>query len=198
MAAVTTKRSKASAVKQASIQDTNAFLQSLPEKPKEDLSLREAVEQMRDSVQAALAKGYTYQELAAMLTEKGIRISAFTLKNYVPSGRRRSTKEQPAKATPKRGRKSKAETEAQVTTDEEKAAKDLKSEAPAATPSTSKDAAKTPAKTGRGRGKATTAAKAKSGSEATVKQPTAKQGRTTTTKSDSKPAPTRGRKKAGA
>lgn len=198
MAAVTTKRSKASAVKQASIQDTNAFLQSLPEKPKEDLSLRESVEQMRDSVRAALAKGYTYQELAAMLTEKGIRISAFTLKNYVPSGRRRSTKEHPAKAIPKRGRKSKAETEASLASSAEKATNHAKAETVVTTVSTSKETAKAPAKTPRGRGKATTAARTKSSSEATVKQPTAKRGHTPATKTDGKPATTRGRKKTGA
>ncbi|MDX2230666.1 MAG: hypothetical protein NW220_13575 [Leptolyngbyaceae cyanobacterium bins.349] len=197
MAAVTTKRSKASAVKQASIQDTNAFLQSLPEKPKEDLSLREAVEQMRDSVRGALAKGYTYQELAAMLTEKGIKISAFTLKNYVPSGRRRSTKEQPPKAAPRRGRKSKAEMDEFATATPEKAPSDTKPVAIAAAPTLDEEPAKTPTKAPRGRAKATTAAKAKSGSEATVKQP-AKRGRAATSTTTTKPATPRGRKKAGA
>ncbi|MDX2244387.1 MAG: hypothetical protein NW224_27245 [Leptolyngbyaceae cyanobacterium bins.302] len=204
MAAVTTKRPKASAVKQASIKDTNAFLQSLPEKPKEDLSLREAVEQMRDSVRGALAKGYTYQELAAMLTEKGIRISAFTLKNYVPSGRRRSTKEQVDKVAPKRGRKSKAEVGeiAVASLEASKEPSGTHSKNGTAPVAASKEKApKAPAKAPRGRGKATTAAKAKSGSEAeaTVKQPATRRRRSTTVATaDSKPTTTRGRKKAGA
>lgn len=193
MAAVTTKRSKASAVKQASIKDTNAFLQSLPDKPKEDLSLREAVEQMRDSVRGALAKGYTYQELAAMLTDKGIKISAFTLKNYVPSGRRRSLKEQAAKQPVQRRGRKKAEapaaTPALVVETPSSAAKN------GATPQTTEEAAKPAAKTPRGRSKVTTAAKAKSGSEATVKQPAAKPKRTTATPAASKSTSTRGRKK---
>jgi hypothetical protein len=203
MAAVTTKRTKASAVKQASIKDTNAFLESLPEKPKEDLSLREAVEQMRESVRGALAKGYSYQELAAMLTDQGIRISAFTLKNYVPSGRRRSLKDQQtAKPVQRRGRKA-AGVEA----------------ADESTPATSKEATASAAKNGgvsskatqdeskttkapRGRAKATTAAKAKSSSEATVKEsviqePTIKRRRATRTANAANTlTSTRGRKKA--
>lgn len=194
MAAVPTKRPKASAVKQASIKDTNAFLQSLPEKPKEDLSLREAVEQMRDSVRGALAKGYTYQELAAMLTEKGIKISAFTLKNYVPSGRRRSSKEQVDKAVPKRGRKTKAEVGEEVVAKEAPVATTKNGSAPTVeTPAA-------PAKTPRGRGKTATAAKTKTGSEATVKQPTTRRTASTAAKSAAKPATTtktpRSRKKA--
>lgn len=186
MAAVTTKRSKASAVKQASIKDTNAFLESLPEKPKEDLSLREAVEQMRDSVRGALAKGYTYQELAAMLTDKGIRISAFTLKNYVPSGRRRSLKEQPeVKPVQRRTRK--------TTTAEVAPSKEVAAINGAAAKVVAEEALKPP-KAPRGRAKSTTAAKAQSSSEATIKEPVAKRRRATS--AATKPATTRGRKKA--
>lgn len=185
MAAVTTKRSKASAVKQASIKDTNAFLESLPEKPKEDLSLREAVEQMRDSVRGALAKGYTYQELAAMLTDQGIRISAFTLKNYVPSGRRRSLKDQPAaKPVQRRTRKAAAETAP---------SKDLAATNGAAAKVV--EEAPKPPKAPRGRAKSTTAAKAQSSSEATIKEPVAKRRRATAAATP-KPATTRGRRKA--
>jgi len=194
MAAVTTKRTKASAVKQASIKDTSAFLESLPEKPKEDLSLREAVEQMRDSVRGALAKGYTYQELAAMLTDKGIRISAFTLKNYVPSGRRRSLKEAAEKPVQRRGRKkADASAPAPEPVVEVSASAAKNGSAPAKTKAA--DAVKAPAKTPRGRGQATTAAKTKSASEATVKQPTTK-GKRTTAPTDAKPSSTRSRKKA--
>ncbi|MBF2029616.1 MAG: hypothetical protein IGS48_23130 [Oscillatoriales cyanobacterium C42_A2020_001] len=205
MAAVTTKRSKASAVKQASIKDTNAFLQSLPEKPKEELSLREAIDQMRDSVRGALAKGYTYQELAAMLTEKGIKISAFTLKNYVPSGRRRSTKEQPVKTGTGRGRKAKADADTSASskagaTKAESSAKSLGSAGNSTKAANNTTATST--KTTRGYGKATTAAKAKTGSEATVKQPTPKRTASTAAKTvkeaQSKPASTRGRRKPSA
>ncbi len=187
MPAVPTKRPKAAAVKQSSIQDTNAFLQALPDKPKEELSLREAVEQMRDSVRSALAKGYTYQELAAMLTEKGIKISAFTLKNYVPSGRRRSSKDMAEKeaAPKKRGRRSKAEMEAARAAAEAAAADTPLNGAAAAAP-----------KATRGRKKGSVAAKTAAEPEATVKKPTTRRRQSPAAAStESKPA-TRGRKKA--
>jgi len=92
------KRTRATTVSPDSVEQATVFLQELPEKPKEDLSLREAVGQMQDSLKAALAKGYSYDELAKMLAEQGIQISAFTLKNYVPSGKRSASKGKPRKS----------------------------------------------------------------------------------------------------
>jgi len=86
------KRTRATTVSPESVEQAATFLEELPDKPKEDLSLREAVGQMQDSLKAALAKGYSYEELAQMLGNQGIQISAFTLKNYVPSGKRSITK----------------------------------------------------------------------------------------------------------
>jgi hypothetical protein len=92
MAESTTKRPKSTIVRQEMVDKTGAFLEDLPEKPRDELSLREAVNRLQDSIKTALAKGYTYQEIAEMLTEQGIKISAFTLKNYVPAGRRQAAK----------------------------------------------------------------------------------------------------------
>ncbi len=86
------KRSRSTIVNADSVEQASLFLQELPEKQKENLSLREAVGQMQDSIKAALNKGYTYDELAKMLASQGIQISAFTLKNYVPSGKRSASK----------------------------------------------------------------------------------------------------------
>lgn len=86
--AAKTKRSRATLVKQSAVKDAEAFLKALPEKTKEDLSLKEAVNKLKEPLQAALAKGYSYQELAAQLENQGIHISATTLKNYLPSGKR--------------------------------------------------------------------------------------------------------------
>jgi septum formation inhibitor MinC len=93
MTAATRGRSKAVNVNKQSVEQAGSYLQELPEKPKENLSLREAVGQLRDQIQAALAKGYSYDDLAKMLTEKGIEISATTLKSYVPAGKRQSNKD---------------------------------------------------------------------------------------------------------
>lgn len=86
--AAAAKRSRGTIVQQSMIESTQSFLQTLPEKAKEDLSLKETALKLKAPLQAALAKGYTYEELAAMLKEKGISISAATLKNYVPTGKR--------------------------------------------------------------------------------------------------------------
>lgn len=169
MATATSKRTKAASVKHASLEQTGAFLQALPEKPKEALSLKEAIAQLQEPIRAALVKGYSYQELAAMLAEKGIHISAFTLKNYVPSGKRRSSKEQAkAKTASRPGRKAKEQQSTLV---------DMPAKSPRSTAgktarsktSTSSDSSST-SKPSRGR-KTTTAAKTKVDTGATVKQP---------------------------
>jgi hypothetical protein len=194
MAVATGKRPKAAVVKQEAIDNTSAFLQSLPDKPKEDMSLREAIEQMREPLRAALLKGYTYQELAAMLSDQGIKISAFTLKNYVPSGRRRAAKElaaaAAAKATTGRGKRKTATADLATQIASLPAAKDPQPE-PETPP-----AEAAPKKTGRtGQGRAT-AAKAKSDSGSTVKQPAAKPSSRTATKATPAKAPaSKGRKK---
>jgi hypothetical protein len=194
MPVATGKRPKAAVVRQEAIDNTSAFLQSLPDKPKEDMSLREAIEQMREPLRAALMKGYTYQELAAMLSDQGINISAFTLKNYVPSGRRRSAKEQAAaaKALTGRGRKKSVTSDVAATIASLPAAKAEEPEPEAEEPAIAEAAPKKPA---RGNGRAT-AAKAKSDSGSMVKQSAAKGGTRASSKAAStKAAPARGRKK---
>ncbi len=194
MAVVTEKRQKAVAVKQSSIGNTSAFLESLPEKPKEDLSLREAIDQLREPLRAALSRGYTYLELAEMLTEKGIKISAFTLKNYVPSGKRRANKEKEvaAKVGTRRGRKNQAvesagvELDAQLSKVEEAPDKLSVSESVKNELEKSEKAPQTPK---------ASAAKTKADDESTVKQPTATKSRAASTK---KLTSTQSRKKPSA
>jgi len=182
MVEATEKRQKAIAVKQSSIGNTSAFLESLPEKPKEDLSLREAIDQLREPLRAALLRGYTYLELAEMLTEKGIKISAFTLKNYVPSGKRRANKEKEAAAAKvgnRRGRKNQAvesvsaELDTQPSKLAETPAKLSVDEAIRTELETSEKAPQT---------QKASAAKTKADDESTVKQPTATKSRTASTK----------------
>ncbi len=113
MATATRQRSRASLVKPENIGSAITFLQELPEKPKEDLSLKAAVGQMQQSIRETLAKGYSYDDIAKMLSEKGIVISALTLKNYVPSGKRQTSKAK-AKRTKKSSEKA-AETVKEMT-----------------------------------------------------------------------------------
>jgi len=92
MAPSTQKRSRSTAVSFNHVEQASSFLADLPSRPKTDLSLREAMHLIQDSIRAALAKGYSYQELSEILGKHGIPISAFTLKNYVPSGKRLMSK----------------------------------------------------------------------------------------------------------
>jgi hypothetical protein len=93
----TSKRFKTAGVHKKSIEQASAFLQTLPAKPKENWSLREAVYQLRGEIKAALAKGYSYEDLSSILTDKGVGISASTLKNYVPSSKQQAAKDLAAK-----------------------------------------------------------------------------------------------------
>jgi hypothetical protein len=180
MAATTKSRPKASAVTRNTVQNAGSFLETLPDKPKEELSLRESMGHLREPIQAALAKGYSYQDLADLLGKQGISISATTLKNYVPSGKRQAAKEKKAtasKTTTKRGRKPKA------------------SSAPApATPDTDSLAAsngKAPSKAGAASSsRKTTATKAKTTPTPRAKTSTRTKSTTTATASS-----TRGRRK---
>lgn len=75
-------------VSQSALSGASSSLQSLPAKPKENWSLREAVSVLQESISAALAKGYSYEEIAKMLSGKGVDISASSLKSYLSAARR--------------------------------------------------------------------------------------------------------------
>ena len=72
-------------VQQESIEQATSLLEQLPEKPKEVWSLREAIELLQDSISTALARGYSHEEIAALLADKNIKISVSSLKRYLAS-----------------------------------------------------------------------------------------------------------------
>lgn len=83
------KKTTASAtVTKSAIDYATSTLVDLPEKPKENWSLREAVAHLQVQISSALSKGYSYEEVARMLTEKGIEISASSLKSYLSAAKR--------------------------------------------------------------------------------------------------------------
>jgi hypothetical protein len=77
-------------VSKSAIDSATSTLQGLPEKPKESWSLREAVSVLQESISAALSKGYSYEEVATMLSTKGVDISASSLKSYLSAAKRQS------------------------------------------------------------------------------------------------------------
>ncbi|HEY9626422.1 MAG TPA: hypothetical protein V6C84_03905 [Coleofasciculaceae cyanobacterium] len=103
MATATLKRTRAGNVPQTALNQVGSLLQDLPEKTKEQISLREAVSQLQDIIKAALAKGYSYEDVATLLAEVAIVISPTTLKRYVlTNGSRTTRKQTSSKAKTKR------------------------------------------------------------------------------------------------
>jgi len=94
---------RASVVKPEVMGQVAGFLNELPDKPKDQLSLKEAIAELLEPIQAAFSKGYTYPEIADILRDHGIQISAFTLKSYVPRGRKQSSAKKTT--TPRKTRK---------------------------------------------------------------------------------------------
>jgi len=82
----------ATLVTKTAIDQASEALQSLPEKTKEKLSLREAVDVLRDHITAALDKGYSYEDIAVMLAKQGVSIAPSSLKHYLARSNRQLKK----------------------------------------------------------------------------------------------------------
>lgn len=109
----TTRRSpNATLVTKNSIDQAAEALQELPEKTKEKLSLREAVDVLRDHITAALDKGYSYEDIAVMLAKQGVSIAPSSLKHYLARSNRQLRSKTGA-TQPRRRRTSKASIEAE-------------------------------------------------------------------------------------
>lgn len=115
MATATRNRPKAVSVSKTAIDQVGSLLQDLSAKPKEGMSLREAIDQLREPIQSAMAKGYNYEDIIAVLAESGIPTTAATVKRYVSLSDPRKRK-----APAKRGRRADA-AEAPTTTRKPKA-----------------------------------------------------------------------------
>ncbi|NJO78550.1 MAG: hypothetical protein HC827_08485 [Cyanobacteria bacterium RM1_2_2] len=72
------------------IDQATAALQDLPDKPKENVSLREAVDLLQDDIIAALNKGYSYEEMTEVLSQQGISIAPSSLKHYLARSKRQA------------------------------------------------------------------------------------------------------------
>jgi hypothetical protein len=67
-------------------------LEQLETKPKSELNLRESIFFLKDKLNSALKKGYSYQDLSEVLSEQKILISAATLKQYLTDmGKKKSS-----------------------------------------------------------------------------------------------------------
>ena len=71
---------------------TLSKLDSLEQKQKSELTLRESIYLLRDKLRAALKKGYSYEDLSEILEAEGILVSAATLKQYLTETKKEVTK----------------------------------------------------------------------------------------------------------
>lgn len=74
-------------VPRAKLKKAARSLDKLPEPQKQELTLREAISELRDSIRAALRKGYSYNDLSRILAKQGIDISPHTLPEYLREAR---------------------------------------------------------------------------------------------------------------
>ncbi|NJR64732.1 MAG: hypothetical protein HC772_04445 [Leptolyngbyaceae cyanobacterium CRU_2_3] len=119
MAVATGRRPKAISVSKQAVDLAGSLLQQLPDKPKENLSLRDAIDQLQEEIKDALSKGYTYIDVALLLADKGIVISPATLKRYVSMGRSKATKARKASGASGIRRPRKAQIDSTELLDEE-------------------------------------------------------------------------------
>lgn len=74
-------------------------LAKLPEKKSSELSYREAVFEQSETLLAALKRGYSYEDLAAVFSNGGIKISTSTLKRYLREARKNTASQNKTTAT---------------------------------------------------------------------------------------------------
>lgn len=88
MANSTKRSSSSTSVSQSALKQALATLENLPARPKEHLSLRATIELLQDTINAALDKGYNYEEVSELLSRQGIHIAPSSLKYYMTRVRR--------------------------------------------------------------------------------------------------------------
>lgn len=75
-------------ISKTAIEQVSLKLKDLPEKPKENLSLREAISELHGSITTALNRGYSYDEVVKILSSQGVSITVASLKRYLAAARK--------------------------------------------------------------------------------------------------------------
>lgn len=91
----------AAQISNSTLEKATLALQALPEKPKENLSLRETIFELQGIIRAALDKGYTYEDIAALLNNQGVSIAPSSLRYYINQTSRSIKSTTRAKGTPR-------------------------------------------------------------------------------------------------
>lgn len=103
-------------VKRTAIQQSVEVLKGLPVKEREELALREAIYEMLPELEGVLARGYSLDEVAGILSQNGVSIKGATLKTYLREGRKQRSRKRsrPARS---RGRVAEKSQESSVSGD---------------------------------------------------------------------------------
>jgi hypothetical protein len=64
----------------------------LPPKPQEGLSLKQVILKSRPMINRALKRGYSHDEVAAILTEEGVPVKGATLRQYLTESKPKKSK----------------------------------------------------------------------------------------------------------
>jgi hypothetical protein len=70
-------------IKKSTIEENRERLLNAPVKEKEDFSLQEAIHDMATEINQILDRGYSYEEIATMLSDGGIDVKPTTLRQYL-------------------------------------------------------------------------------------------------------------------
>jgi len=168
MTTQTLKRTRAKFVSKQTVEQVGILLQELPEKTSDSHSLRQTVEQLRETIEAALAKGYSYEDLVSILAQQGIDIQPSTLKRYILTGSTRSkTKRSTSGKT--QTRQTRKQSESAATTEE--SLETAETSAPTATTSSKKKTKAVAEKRGRAAAKVSPQPTATETAEAQPKTP---------------------------
>ena len=82
------KRTKRMMITRSLADRLSQKLEQLPEKKKTELTPKELIFEKSEQLDSALAKGYDYDDLVALLKEDGIQLSKTTLRQYLSEARK--------------------------------------------------------------------------------------------------------------
>jgi hypothetical protein len=85
-------------IKKSTIEENRQRLLNAPVKEKEDFSLQEAIHNMAAEINQILERGYSYEEIATMLSDGGIDVKPTTLRQYLAQVPKATGKAKPKKS----------------------------------------------------------------------------------------------------
>jgi hypothetical protein len=204
MAKIKRRASGTATISKTAIEQVGLKLKDLPEKPKENLSLREAILELHDSITTALNRGYSYDEVVKHLATQGVSITVASLKRYLAAARK-EVAEQPRRTrrTSTRTRKTQLEKQAEALSMAASPANPLNgSEAPAVASNGTAPQKRTRASSTRSKADAKSAAKSTATKATAAKTKTAAKAKPTsrakTTSRSTSRSPSNRRKSGGA